>query len=76
MNYQVTKEYNTKIWFDVFLIRNTVNDIKITVCEKIWKSKYYILSLKEDESITRKCFLSRLRFIKKQNASTFVQWKI
>ena len=54
---------------------NTVNDVKIIICEKTWKSKYYIPCLKEDESIMKKRCLSWLRFIKKQGSSAFFQWK-
>ena len=57
---------------------NTVNDVKIIICEKMWKSKYYILCLKEDESIMKKRCLSwlRLRLIKKQGSSAFISGKI
>ena len=59
MNYQRIKEYDTKIRFGLFLNhrQNTVNDVKIIICEQTWKSKYYILQLKEDENIMKKHFL-------------------
>ena len=43
MNYRVIKEYNTKTTFDLFKLENRGNDVKIIICEKAWKSKYYIL---------------------------------
>ena len=37
------KEYSATIRSDLFWLENTVNDVKITICEKMWKSKYCIL---------------------------------
>ena len=41
------KEWNTKIRFGepyiISLLEYTVNDVKIIICEKTWKSKYYLL---------------------------------
>ena len=54
---------------------NRVNDVKKIICGKTWKSKYYILCLKDDESIMKKRCLSRLRFIEKQGSSAYFQRK-
>ena len=45
------------------------------ICEKTWKNKYYILSLKEGKSIMKKRFLSWITFIKKQGSPAFFQRK-
>ena len=34
------KIYNTKTRF---YLENTVNDVKVIICEKTWENKYYIL---------------------------------
>ena len=29
--------------FGIFWLENKLNDVKLIICEKTWKSKYYIL---------------------------------
>ena len=52
MNYQVAKEYNTKIRFDVFLIRNTVNDIWYTVKKYLFQN-YMVPYYPNDQEILK-----------------------